>query len=258
MSDTATPAVPALGTPAAADVTPAVVAPAAPAAPVTPPVPATVADPAKGDVKQEPAGDEGAVSYAETGDGTLDVALAFVGRLGIGPEDAAMQAATRGDFSLLKAKLASLGQTAQGWEQFVALGEKAFSTFSATEATKAEATQAAVFEVAGGPEAWKEISAWATANADPEEKDQINAMFAQGGLAARAAASFLANSYYGTAGVTKQPVDAAGHVPNGSHANHNSPLSPDEYRKAVAAGARNGISRAEQEALDQRRLAWRG
>jgi len=67
-----------------------------------------------------------AVQYNKTGDPGLDMALSFIGKLGIGPDHPAIVAARQGDFAFIKAELAGRGDKAQGWEQYLSLAEKAF------------------------------------------------------------------------------------------------------------------------------------
>lgn len=176
-----------------------------------------------------------AVEYEPTGDVGLDMALAFVGKAGINQQHPAMQAAINGDFTILKATLAAKGVA--GWEQFIALGEAAFARTSADADKKAAASREAVIKEAGGEESWNAVKAWAGTNATPEEKEQINALLNQGGLAAKGAVRYLMEAYNRANNVEVNPNDPIanagrqGGAPNPAQG----PLSPREYSDAVSA-----------------------
>lgn len=176
----------------------------------------------------------GAVSYATTGDAGLDMALTFVGNLGLGPEDPAMAAAMDGNFGLLKAKLSALGDKAKGWEQYVALAEKAHTdTANATKA-KVEADTKVIHDAVGGKDNWNAISKWAGENAEPAEKESVNAALKAGGLAAKAVAIYLQGLYGRAQGTTVEPEPVvqpgAAAKPDASGA-----LTASQYAKEVQA-----------------------
>lgn len=210
-------------------------------------------------------GDGKEYTYSPTGDVRLDTALGFIGKLGLGANDPAVQAARDGDFGLLKAKLASLGAKAQGWEQFVQLAESAHEdNRKATEAATAKIVEA-VHGAVGGKAAWEPIQAWAKANADEGERAQINTMFAAGPIAAKAAAMYLQGLYNKAGGTVVEPASATTTHVSGQASGiaGNAPLSPAEYSKAVQElASRVGASRVsdhpEYKQLQQRRLAYRG
>lgn len=172
-------------TPATNPATPPV-EPAVPASPLT-------LDPAVPPVATPPATSEGVeFEYTPTGDPGLDLALDFVGKHGFGPQDPAIQAAQKGDFSALEAALKAKGDKAKGFERFVALAKQSFESGKAKrEASEATAIKV-VHEAAGGEANWKAIQTWAAANAEPEERAQINAALAAGGLTAKFAVQGLA------------------------------------------------------------------
>lgn len=179
-----TPAEPTPGTPPVAAPTPPVEPVqldlnAAPA-PVAPPVAPPPAEPAP-------------ATFDPTGDPKMDIALAFFAKAGLKPEDAAVTAAQKGDFTLLKATLAAKGST--GWQEHVALAEQSFQEVSAAAKEKGDKTQAAVLSVFDTPEQWGVVRQWAADNADDSEREQINAMFAAGPVAAKAAAVYLRAMY---------------------------------------------------------------
>lgn len=253
---------------APADTSAAVVAAPAPAvvAPVVPqfevaPAPAALDVPKPVADKVEDQGPD-VVAYEPTGDVGLDMALEFVGNLGISDQDPAMIAAMEGNFDLIVAKLASLGTKATGYEKFIALAQKA-AEGAATKANEvATATQSAVWEAAGGEAQWTAISEWAKNNADPDEKAELNKMFNAGPIQARAAATMLAQAYAGADGVVINPADPTANRSAASAASANGALSLTDYTSEVQAlhrrlGGRMDDS-PEYKALQARRAAFRG
>ena len=253
--------------PAAAPVVPDVAAPAAvvPAVPAAPaaaaaigetPAPVVPAAPAEAPV---PA----AGAFEPSGDAGLDLAANWITSLGIPKDDPAIQAALEeGNFDFIKAKLATMGDKARGWEQYIALAEKGMTSLRTAAEAQVAATNALVYEAVGGEEAWGKIAEWAGANAEPAEKEGINAMLAAGGIQARAAASYLQGLYSGANGVVVEPTAAT--VPTAKAAPvTNAALSAREYSDAVRQlankiGGGNLNGSPEYAALQQRRLAYRG
>lgn len=256
MSDAITPAA---GAPTPAP-TPAATPAATPAPVPTDGAPApTPAAPAPAAPAAELTSAEG--TFAPSGDAGLDYALNFVSGLGFDGEHPAIKAAEAGDFGLLKAHLAQLGDKARGWEQILALGEQGLNRINEQAKAKAEAVQADIYKVAGGEEQWGKIKAWAAENAEPAEKEAINVAINSGGIVTRAVASYLSNLYGRATGVTDVPADAA---PGAGTAGAGSTgaLSPRAYVSEVSAlrqrlGGRMDGS-PEYAALQARRAAWRG
>lgn len=248
--------------PAAAPVVPDVAAPAAvvPAVPATPAVPAAIgAEPAV----TPPAAEAGGAAFEPSGDAGLDLAANWIAGLGIPKDDPAITAALEeGNFDFIKAKLATLGDKARGWEQYIALAEKGITNLRNAADAATSATNALVYETVGGEEAWGQIAAWAGENAEPAEKEGINAMLAAGGIQARAAASYLKGLYAGANGTVVEP--AAATVPTAKATPvTNAALSAREYSDAVRQlankiGGGNLNGSPEYAALQQRRLAYRG
>lgn len=209
------------------------------------------------------AGEGQVIQYDPTGDVGLDMALGFIGKLGIGPAHATVQAARQGDFSFLKAHLAGMGTKATGWEQYVALAERAYSTANENANKNATATKAIVEEAVGGAEAWTQIQSWAKANAEPEERAQINGMLSQGGLQARAAAILLSQLYSQAHDTVKEPANPVRGNQSNATAASTGPLNPDQYKAALKElTARIGAHRISQSPeyseLQARRRAFRG
>lgn len=180
MSQPATPAAPA-ATPAAPAAEPAQPAqqPTTPATPANEPAPteqpaAVPAEPAP-EVIGETAAPETTIAYKETGDAGLDLALDFMGRMGLGPEHDAIVAAAEGNFDKLEATLAAMGDKAAGYERYLALSKDAFNRTDAANKAKQAAVTEAVHAVAGSAENWAAIKAWAGKTATPEEKAEVNA-----------------------------------------------------------------------------------
>jgi|GEM_PF-2166433 len=245
------------------------------AAPATPPVatqipdkPAAPAAPAGEHGGGHPAGEDApatfgeAVTYQPTGDANLDLALAFVGKHGLAPEHPAMVAATQGDFGQIKALLAEKG--VPGFEAYVALAEKGYQDQLAREAQKVAAVQQIAVQAAGDEATWNETLAWASAHAEPDEKEAVNAALAQGGVVAEAVAAFLVSQYRAASGTAFAPAAPVVSPQAARGAAHpaGSALSPADYGKAVADLRRTQGAAFEQTAeyrqLQARRAAWRG
>lgn len=176
------------------------------AAPVAAPAPAPVASPVTLEAPAAPT----VVTYEPTGHPGLDLTLSFIGGLGIDPSDPAMVAADAdGDFSMLKAKLATMGDKARGWEQYVAIAEKAHADSAVANEALVGQTKALLHTVVGGEENWKAIQAFSAANATDQERSDINAMLLAGGTQARAAALMLQTAY--AAKGNYAPADPARH-----------------------------------------------
>lgn len=207
---------------AAAAAAQAAAAPAAPAQLSAAAAPAAPDHPADGVV----------VEYNPTGDTGLDLALAFIGQRGYGPEHPAIQAAMKGDFDKIEASLKGLGDKAKGYERYVAAGRAAFAARTAANEKAAEATKAIAVEVAGSVERWNAVHAWAVKLASDEEKAQIDAGLRAGGAAARAQVKYLSD-LYAQSGEDKAPAKsplkkgASGAAPNSEA------LSQADYIAAV-------------------------
>lgn len=230
----------AITTPAAPG-TPAAAAPAVPEA-----KPGVAADIAIGDgeggapgtpfVDPEPKGPV-TIEFNPTGSAALDLGLSFVGKLGIGPGDAAFDAAANGDFGMLKAKLGQLGDKAKGHEGMIALLEQEYAKGAEANKEKVSKNVAAIHTAVGGEENWKAIQKWASEKADPEEKRDVNAALKAGGTQAKAMALWLADKYAKATGTTVEPAsvarpDAAGEKPG---AGANGALTAKAYAMEVQA-----------------------
>lgn len=179
-------------------------------------------------------GDDGvSIEYAPTGDAGLDVALGFIGGLGIAGNDPAVVAAANGDFTFLKAKLATM-DNARGWQQMIALAEDAYGRAKERFNSHVAEVDKAILGVAGSAENWQAIKAWAAANATPEEKKQINAMIDAGPVQARAAATLLRDTYARAIGTTVNPANALRKNASGeSPTTESKRLSRQEYAAEV-------------------------
>lgn len=215
-------------------------------------------------IDAEPESPVASVVYDSTGNVGLDLALEFIGGLGVGPDDPAMKAAEGGDFSALEALLRGMGVKAKGYERMLALGKSAFESFDKDQKTKAAATETAIHAVVGGPERWAEIQSWAKANAEPDERASVNTALAAGGMAAKAMAHYLAHRFSVAAGTSYEPASqvADANATGGRAATGGGPLSPAEYVKAVnvlRVELKGKIEGSSQYAtLQSRRRAYRG
>lgn len=230
------------GAPVVAPVAP-VVASATPAAPTGAPTP-----------ESAPAGDPApATAVPDTGRPGLNLFLNFLATNGITDTHPAYAAADAGDFSLLRAELAAKGVT--GVDQMIALGEAESKALEAEAAGREEQVKQIVLSAFDGDEGYQnEVMDWARANAEPDEKDAINAMFAAGGIQAQAAALLL-KTLHQQAGNTTPEKSALTTTakPGASAPSH---LSHAEYQAAISAGVRqygaNFVRSAEAAALRAR------
>lgn len=205
-----------------------------------------------------------AVVYEPTGDAGMDRALAFVGQQGFGPDSPEIQAAAKGDFSLLRASLAAKGDKAQGWQEHIALAEGAM-----TKAKEADAaTRKAVVELqtkmcqAAGTE-WEAVREWAKTNASPEEKTAINGAFSTGGVAAKMAMAYMLSHYSSSAEATVEPRSATSKTAGTGNASPtHGPMTAKEYSNAVqglsrSMGGRDPSNSPQYAELQRRREAGR-
>ena len=248
-------------------------APAPAAAPAGAPAPAAVSAPlnigkeapapAPADNRDNDGGGEVIVEYNRTGDPGLDMALGFIGKFGIGPEHPGMVAAKNGDFGILKATFATMGDKAKGWEQYLDLGQASYQRTAETNKARAEKDRGAIEAAVGGAAAWAAIQSWAATNAEPHEREEVNAALAKGGLVAKAMANHLANLFERSAGT--RPPTAKAYSDNAAAATSKGnafALSPREYTAEVEKlyskmGGRMTES-AEYRSLQARRQSWRG
>lgn len=199
--------------------------------------------------------------YDPTGNASLDYALDFVGQLGFGPTHPAILAAQEGNFHLISAELAREG--VRGADAVIALAKEAYQQETAKHtAAKAEIAKFA-HEAAGGEGNWSQVQSWASANATPQEKAQINSLLAAGGFAAQSAISFLVQQYSKVSTLSKAPASVA--KPNAGASrgqDTGGALSAAEYGQAVqqliySNGGRDISQTREYQDLQARRLAGR-
>ena len=243
------PQAPAQGQTGAPAVPPA--PPAAPPADVlldTPPAPVTP----NPDTTQE-------FTYDPTGDAGLDYALNFVGKLGYGDTHPAIIAAQQGDFSLIRAELATKGVA--GSDAVLALAEQAYTRFAAEDAKKSEELAGFAAQAAGSAENWAVVRAWAAQEATPQEKAQVNAALSQGGLVAQGVISQLVTLYQQKHTLPKDAADVAKPGEAGTAAPSNEPMTAKAYAQAVEALRQKLGNRTEDSpeyaALQSQRLAAR-
>ena len=256
------------GAPVAPAAAPAAAAPAAPAAGQQPAGAATPAKPAEGVLLGDPAAapqptpnpdTSQEFSYDPTGDAGLDYALNFVGKLGYGDTHPAIMAAQKGDFSLIRAELATKGVA--GSDAVLALAEQAYTRFAAEDAKKSEELAGFAAQAAGSAENWAVVRAWAAAEATPQEKAQVNAALAQGGLVAQGVISQLVNLYQQKHTLPKDAATVAKPGAAGGSAPAAGPMTAQAYAQAVEQLRQkygsNTDSTPEYAALQSQRLAAR-
>ena len=247
--------------------TPPATPPAAPAAGQPPAGVATPAQPAPGVLLADPAAVQPApnpdtsneFSYDPTGDAGLDYALNFVGKLGYGDTHPAIIAAQQGDFSLIRAELATKGVA--GGDAVLALAEQAYTRFAAEDAKKSEELAGFAAQAAGSADNWAVVRAWAAQEATPEEKAQVNAALSQGGLVAKGVISQLVSLYQQKHTLPKDAADVAKPGEAGTAAPSNEPMTAKAYAQAVEALRQKLGNRVEGSpeyaALQSQRLAAR-
>ena len=251
-----------------APATPPATPPAAPAAGQPPAGVATPAQPAPGVLLGDPAAapspapnpdTSNEFAYDSTGDAGLDYALNFVGKLGYGDTHPAMQAAQKGDFSLIRAELATKGVA--GSDAVLALAEQAYTRFAAEDAKKSEELAGFAAQAAGSAENWAVVRAWAAQEATPQEKAQVNAALSQGGLVAQGVISQLVALYQQKHTLPKDAADVAKPGAVGTAAPSNEPMTAKAYAQAVEALRQKLGNRTEDSpeyaALQSQRLAAR-
>lgn len=253
----------ATGNPATTAETPPGTAPAAPPASTTPSQPEAKAtmqgmmvDPQAKTVAPNPDTSE-PFQYEPTGDAGLDYALDFIGKLGYSDAHPAVRAAITGDFSLIRAELSTRG--VQGADAVVKLAEDAHARFAAKEAEQAQVLQSYAHEAAGGEQNWDVVRAWASKEATPAEKADVNAALAKGGMVAKAMIRELVHLYKQS---NTLPQDGKAVSKNaGTPASNTAPLTAQAYAQAVdelyrkiGPGAANSPEYAQ---LQKQRLAAR-
>src|SRR5690554_228467 len=178
-------------------------APAAAPAPAPAPTPAPAPAPAQ-EPAQEPAA---APQFEPTGDPTLDYVLGYIGEQGIDYDSPAFQAALSGDFAQLEIELLKKG--APGADKILALAQREWEREVQAQQQAADALAAELQQIAGGEQEWEEVVGWARDNATQEEKDAINGLLEQGGLAAKIAGEYLVNAFRGASGTSYEGRPAA-------------------------------------------------
>lgn len=199
--------------------------------------------------------------FEKVGDPGIDLALDFIERAGVTPDDPAYLAALDGDFDLLRVVLATKGDKAQGWEQVLNFAEKSYKAAVEKNSAAEAAVLSAAHEAAGSAEAWNEIRAWAKQHADEGEKAALNQMMASGPLQAKAAVLYLKSLYTQAPDTTQKPAQVLS-PDAGSQPASGGPISPADYKKAVVELSRKLGGRMdgspEYATLKSRRAAWRG
>jgi hypothetical protein len=202
------------------------------------------------------------VSFEETGDVGLDLALDFVAARGLGPSHPAVKAAEEGDFGPIREALKALGDKAKGYEKYVALAEKSFKEATAQHTERRTKDVAAIEGAVGGKEAWAEVKAWASAQTEdsPSQRAEVNAALKMGGMVAVAMAKHLTHLYNKSGQATQEPASAVQPGATGKPAEQG-PLTAKQFaQESQALRAKLGYSfdtSPQYAALQARRLAAR-
>lgn len=166
---------------------------------------------------------------ANPDDPGLTYALGFLAKNGFTSESPSVQAALSGDFSLLKAELATKG--AAGWEQAVGLAEKSYEAHVKELDAQAEQVGKIVTGVAENLGVdWEAAVKFVAGSAKDEEKTALNGLLGNPATA-HIAAAYISNAYLSADGVEVQPAAKA--VADGASVTNDTgkggPLSRREY-----------------------------
>ncbi len=169
------------------------------------------------------------VVYEPTGNASLDFALKYLGKQGIGPEHPAIQAAQRGEFSALD----TLAQERKFDAEVLALGKQGYEALQGANKARQEAFLGTLNGVAkaAGLEDWAAVKTFVAKEATAEELAEINGVLGRGGVAAKLLAeSLAARARAVPATKDGRPVAKPGAVP----ATQGTAMTATEYSKQVA------------------------
>lgn len=198
--------------------------------PVQAPLPAVTGSP-KGS-EEESVLDKAGFAESENDPG-LNYALNFLASNGFNSESPSVLRALEGDFSLLKAELASKG--VQGWEQAISLAEQSYQRHVEEMEGVAEQVGGIVSQVAEqfGVD-WEQAAQHVGATAKPEEREALNNLLTDPATA-HIAASYIATAFINGGEVEIEPQARAtgdGAVRTGGGAGP--ALSRQEYTQEMA------------------------
>ena len=171
--------------------------------------------------------------FEPTGDPGLDLALEFFAAKGIGADHKALLAAQKGDFALLEATLAVMGDKAKGWEKFLALGKRSYETVKTQAEAKVAAAKKDIEDAVGGAEEWTAIRTWASQAGTEQDRQEATAALRAGGVQARAMALYLQSVYQKTADIKVPGKVATDHA--SGRAPVSQPMTAAMYANQVQA-----------------------
>ena len=213
-------AAPAAAAPAAA---PAAAAPAAAPAAAAPAAAPAAAAPAAAPAAAGKT-DDGSFEWVKTGHASLDIALGWLGKQGLGETNELVQLAARtGNFDGLKAHFAQ--NATPGSAEMLSILESSFKDYVETQNANIEKETASQVEFLGGPERANAVIEWASTNAEPAEKQAFNAMMDAGGFQARAALAYVSSLYDKHTGTSEHDAIVGAQVANGN-AGRGGPQAP--------------------------------
>lgn len=202
---------------------------AAPVAPVAAPVAAPAAAAPAATAPAAPAAeagktDDGSFEWVKTGHASLDIALGWLGKQGLGETNELVQLAARtGNFDGLKAHFAQ--NATPGSAEMLSILESSFKDYVETKNANIEKETASQVEFLGGPERANAVIEWASANAEQGEKQAFNAMMDAGGFQARAALAYVSSLYDKVNGQSEHDAIVGAQVANGN-AGRGGPQAP--------------------------------
>lgn len=170
-------------------------------------------------------------SFESTGDPALDIALEFFASKGIGADHKAMAAAMKGDFTLLEATLAVMGDKAKGYERMLAIGKTSYTRAQEAVTAKVTAAKKDIIEAVGGEDKWKEIYGWASTAGTEQDRAEASAALRAGGVQAKAMALYL-KSIYDQGSEVKTPSTVANESATG-RAPPEAPMTAARYAQEV-------------------------
>lgn len=237
-------------------------APAA-AAPVTqaPPAQAPVTPPAAVPPTEMTLVPPPVYKHESTGNAAYDIAMTAFAEKGFSPDHPAFGPATKGDFTALEAWAKESGVDAN----YIALAKQAHEQISTHYEATHGATVKQALELAGGPERWAKVQDWVSKTADAGELKEWATELEAGGKRTLAAAKYLSDLYglHAENQPGTKPADPFTTNSSPSIATNGAPLSKEQFvsemGKLIDKIGYSGLEKSpEYQALQQRRLAWRG
>ena len=182
---------------------------------------------------QEQVSDSSADAFVKTGDPGFDLSLDFATKLGLRPSDLEVKLAfDEGNFDLLEAKLAAMGDKAAGYKEHLALAKGYFEKEVQREMANIASCEKAIYGVFGGQENWDEVRDWVKGSDLKSQLPIINKMLDAGPVEAEMAALYINSKYNQAAGTVVEPKSAV-HQAHSTNQADTYALSPSEYNEKL-------------------------